>query len=165
MTLQSEIQSLVSKFAADLEALVRRAAVDAVTMSLGGGSVGPAVTAPKRPGRKRKAASIEKVEKVEKVTAPKLSRKAGKRVRRSADDIAKLGQSIADYVRANPGSNAEKIKAGLKIPRNQWMLSVGWALDNKKVSRKGEKRAAVYSPSGAPAIVKPSPVPPIKRAK
>jgi hypothetical protein len=96
----------------------------------------------------------------EKTTAPRASARTvggGTRLRRSAEDIAQAGEQVAAYVKANPSSNAEKSKAALKIPSNQWSLAIGAALASKKVSRKGIKRAAVYSPAGAAAIAKPCP--------
>ncbi len=161
MTLKADIQALVDRFATDLERLVRTAAVQAVTSTLGGSSGAPAVASKKKPGRQPTAVTVAKP------AAPKLAGQRTKRgtprVRRSADDIARAGEQVAAYVKANPGSNAEKIKAALKIPSNQWSLAIGAALDSKKVTRRGIKRAAIYSPAGAPAIAKPAPVPPIKR--
>lgn len=161
MTLKADIQALVDRFAADLEKLVRTAAVEAVTSTLGGNSGAPATTARKKPGPRPRAVNVEQA------TAPKRSAKTTRgtqRVRPSAEQIAKGGEEIAAYVAKHPGSNAEKIKAALKIPSNQWSLAIGAALASKKVTRKGVKRAAVYSPAGAAAIAKPAPVPPIKRS-
>ncbi len=168
MTLKAGIQNLVDRFSSDLENLVRNAAVEAVQSVLGstlGGNSGTRAlpAAPKkRPGPRPKSVSVEKA------TAPTQAAKTVKgtaRVRRSAEDIARGGDEIAAYVKANPGSNAERIKAALGIASNQWSLAIGAALASKKVSRKGDRRAAVYSPVGAATIARPAPVPPIKRQR
>jgi hypothetical protein len=170
MSLKADIDALVSKFANDLEKLVRTAAVEAVTATLGGNSGARALpaaasTARMKPGPKPKVASVGTPEKA---TAPKPAAKTTKgttRLRRSAEDIAQAGEQVAAYVAKNPGSNAERIKAALGIASNQWSLAIGAALASKKVSRKGIKRAALYSPAGSALIAKPAPVPPIKRSK
>ncbi len=167
MPLKADVDALVVKFTTDLEALVRRAAVEAVQSVLGGPSPARApssaqVAAKGKPGPKPNAGNAEKA------TAPKPAAKTTKgttRLRRSAEDIAQAGEQVAAYVAKNPGSNAEKIKAALGIASNQWSLAIGAALASKKVSRKGIKRAALYSPAGPAAIAKPAPVPPIKRAR
>jgi hypothetical protein len=129
MTLKADIDALVSQFASDLEAIVRRAAVQAVTGALGG--TAPAAAAAAKPGPKPKASVA--------------SKNGGKRVRRSPEQIKATADKIAAYVKANPGSNAEKIKKALGIAKNEWLAPLAVLMDGKRLTSKGEKRATTYS--------------------
>ena len=111
MTLQAEIQSLVSKFANDLESLVRSAAVGAVRSALGSEDAAPrGAVALKRSGAK--PASKAKLAPKGKLTLkakPAVAR-GQKRVRRTPAELAATADQIATYVKANPNSRAEQIK-------------------------------------------------------
>jgi hypothetical protein len=150
MTLQADIQSLVSKFATDLEALVRSAAVGAVRSALGSEGVGPrAAVAVKRasaqPGPKPKSKSSTKLFAK---TKPAAARGA-KRIRRTPAELAATADQIAAYVKANPNSRAEQIKKALNIADNQWQGPIGLLLDGKRLLSRGEKRATTYNLAGA----------------
>jgi hypothetical protein len=140
MTLKADIDALVSKFASDLEGLVRRAAVEAVTGALGGGTGSArSATAPAASrGRSPKAGSSPK---------PKspAAKPSGKRVRRSAEQIKATAEKIAGYVKSNPNSNAEKIKKALGIAKNEWLAPLAILMDGKRLVSKGAKRATTYS--------------------
>lgn len=153
MTLQSQIQTLVSKFATDVERLVRNAAVEAVSSVLGA-SVGPAPAKPaartaKRPGRPVARPVAKPAGKPRPATA--------KRVRRSPEQLQATADRIVAHVSANPGQGAEQIKAALGIASPGWGAPLALALDSKRIRRSGEKRASTYAPVGGA-------VPPIKRA-
>lgn len=128
MTLKADIDALVSKFASDLEALVRRTALQAVTGALGGAAPAAAPVARAKPG-------------------PKASggKKSGKRVRRSPEQIKATAEKIASYVKSNPGANAEKIKKALGIAKNEWLAPLALLMDGKRLASKGEKRATTYT--------------------
>jgi hypothetical protein len=72
---------------------------------------------------------------------------ASKRLaRRSANDIAAVTESIVALVKKHPkGLRAEQIRAQLGIAKKEWMRPLGLALDSKKLTKKGQKRATVYS--------------------
>jgi len=156
MSLQTDIQSLVAKFASDLEALVRSAAVEAVQSVLGGSSSGgasaPRAAAPKalaakakgKPGRRPKAHAAAPKAPAAAKAAPKAKGK-GKRIRRTAEQIAATANQIHAHVRSNPSSNAEGIKKALGIPDNQWGNPLGLLISSKRLVSKGEKRATTYT--------------------
>jgi hypothetical protein len=125
MTLKADIDTLVTKFASDLEAIVRRAAVQAVTSALGGAAPAVAASGRAKPGPKPKAAA---------------AKQGGKRVRRSPEQIKATADKIAAYVKANPGSNAEKIKKALGIAKNEWLAPLAVLMDGRRLASKGEKR-------------------------
>jgi hypothetical protein len=155
MTLQAEIQSLVSKFANDLEALVRSAAVGAVRSALGSEGAAPrAAVVLKRSGAK----PASKANVAPKALAPKVkltvkakpaAARGQKRVRRTPAELAATADQIATYVKANPNSRAEQIKKALGIADNQWQGPLGLLLDGKRLLARGEKRATTYNLAGA----------------
>ena len=166
MTLQADIQSLVSKFATDLEALVRNAAVGAVRSALGseGAPSRPAAVvrrAPVKPGPKPKPTTKPVAKTAAKPVVKALAKpvakpetkgaplRANKRIRRSPAELAATADQIASYVKANPNSGAEQIKKALGIADNQWQGPLGLLLDGKRLLARGEKRATTYNIAGA----------------
>lgn len=143
-----QIQAAVAAFAAQLETIIREKALAAVTAALGAGGAAPraaALATPKRRGRPTKAASTPKTAAAPKAT-PKATPKSGKRVRRSAEQIEAMAKKIATHVAAHPGQRAEQIKKTLGIKDNEWGLPIAHALESKRITSKGQKRATTYWP-------------------
>ncbi len=145
MSVQSEIQALVNKLSNDLETLVRKAAVEAVQNVLGGGSTSFAAAKPaaakRKPGPKPKNVGTPEAARA---SVSKPAKKGG-RVRRSAAEIAATANRIHAYVKANPNTNAERIKKALAIPSNQWGGPLGLLMSAKRLTSKGEKRSTTYT--------------------
>lgn len=142
MPLSADIQALVSKFSGDVEALIRSAALAAVTDALGGTVPSQAPKPASKPASKPAARAVRPARTV--------------RARRSPEQLEATAARIVDYVRQHPASKAEQIKAALKIKGNEWGGPLRLALESKRIAVRGERRAAAYSvPGGA--------VPPIKR--
>jgi len=155
MTLKADIQTLVDRFAADLDEVVRSAAVEAVQSVLGGASPAraarPAASAPSKgrlkPGPKPKAKpSSDAIVQIRasQATAPKVP-KVAKRVRRSAADIEATATKIHAFVNSNPGANAETIKKALGIATKEWGGPLGVLIASKRLQSKGSKRSTTYS--------------------
>ena len=70
----------------------------------------------------------------------------GKRLAsRSMADLEKMVDKIVALVKANKkGINAERIRAGLKVPRKELPRPMAMALASKKIRKKGQKRATIY---------------------
>lgn len=120
---------------ADLEGLVREAALQAVAQALGAGPSSrerPLASAKQRPSTNKKAGAGAKV------VSPK------KRVRRSAEDLERAADAILDYVTKNPGKRAEEIKAALGIPTASWALPIKKLVDEGRLVAKGAKRSTTY---------------------
>lgn len=130
--IQKELRRRIEAFVADLEGLVREAALQAVAQALGAGSY-----ATREPPASSKAKPR---------AAKKEAAKAGskKRVRRSAEDLERAANAIVDYVSKNPGKRAEEIKAALGIPSASWALPVKKLVDEGKLVAKGAKRSTTY---------------------
>lgn len=137
MNTTPEIQDLVNTFASQLSLLVRRTALEQVAAALG--SEG---SAPKRrgPGRPKGATN----------TAPKAQR-GGKRVRRSAEDLAGMSDAILAHVKANPGQRGEQIAAALNTDVGTMRKPMKALIAKKVVKTEGQRRGMTYMLSGAAA--------------
>jgi hypothetical protein len=129
--LQKELRKRIEAFVADLEGLVREAALQAVADALGVGGVATA----KRATRAPKRAPSKRAEQ------PKA---ASKRIRRSAEDLERVASAIFDYVAKNPGKRAEEIKSALQIPTASWALPVKKLVDEGRLVARGAKRSTTY---------------------
>jgi len=135
--LDQEIQSRIESFLAELSGLVKRSALEAVqgALATGGGSVrrGPgrprgSTNARRGPGRPPKAASA----------------KGGRRIRRSAEDLAKIGAQVFAQVRSKQGQRLEEIGRALKTDTGVLKKPIADLLKAKKLKTKGAKRGTKY---------------------
>ena len=130
--LQKELRRRIEAFVADLEGLVREAALQAVAQALGAKPT--ALPAAKKRGPKPQSAA-----KPAKVKAgPK------KRIRRSIADLERVATAIFDFVSKNPGKRAEDIKSALQIPTASWALPVKRLVDEGRIVARGAKRSTTY---------------------
>ncbi len=148
---ETQIKSLVDSFTAELSALVRKGALEAVSSALKSGSSAP--SAPKAPaasGKKRgPAPAAAKAPKAAKVAPPASAaskRKAGQK--RSPDEIAKTTEKLLQYVSKNSGQRIEEIAKGVGTNTKELTLPIKKLLVEKKISSKGEKRATRYYVGG-----------------
>ena len=135
-SIDEQIHTRIDIFVKELSFLVREAAVEAVEQALRqGGS--PITLGTTRKASRRKAATK---------TRRKTSRKkaTGKRIRRSADDIAKVSERVLAYVKANPGTRMEAIAKALRKDTKDLRRSVQDLLAAKKLRTKGQKRGTEY---------------------
>lgn len=103
------IRALVDQFVSQLEAEIRRSALEAITASLGA-SAKPA--APKRV-TKAKTAPAPKAR-------PAKAAKPATRVSRSPADLDRDVGRLVAFVRANNGATNEKVRAALKLSKTEW---------------------------------------------
>lgn len=146
---RAEIQRLVDTFVTDLEALVRRAALETVAQALGAAPP-PAGAASRPPSRLPEAGRARGRGPVAPAAAPARGRGAsraergGERVRRSSDQIEATADRILRHVEQNPGHRSEDIRAALGLAKNEWQLTVKRLIDTGRLATRGEKRATVY---------------------
>ncbi len=141
--LQNDIRKLVDNFVTELEALFRQRALATVMTALSSGARPAARPAPAARKVAAKAAPAPKAS----AQRPPTGRvkAAGKRVRRSPEQLESVANAIADYVAQHPGQRGEQIKAALKLRTNDWALPVKKLLDEGRITAKGEKRSTTYS--------------------
>ena len=140
------INARVASFVADLEGLVRKAALEAVQAALGGGA--PARSAPssaRAPSAKAKPATASPAKPAPASTLPRVK----KGTRRSPEDVARAVRAIKEFLTANPGSGAEQIAKGLGIASKELALPISNLLGAKSITKKGERRATRYFVAGA----------------
>lgn len=151
----SDIDALVASFASDLSLLVRRMALEQVMTALGGDAAAPVRRGPGRPKGSTNAAP----------SAPKSTgKRGGKRVRRSAEDLAGMGDALLAHVKANPGQRGELIAAALGTDVGTMRKPMKLLIAKKLVKTQGQRRGMTYWLSGA-APAKSAPAPKAKRAK
>jgi len=159
--LRSSIEALAATFASSILAAIRGANLDDVLTV--GSEPAPAAkrgrgrprkdaaqtpaasarasTLPKRgPGRPKKtsAAAVPSV-------SPKKGAQGGRLARRSQAQIEKTLGDIVALVKKKPGLRAEQIRAQLGLQAKEMPRILAEGLSTKTLTKKGEKRATVYS--------------------
>jgi hypothetical protein len=134
-TLNNEIQSRIAAFLGELSQLVKRQALEAVHEALG------EAAAPRRgPGRPRSV-------RLRASNRPRAIAKRGvrgKRIRRSSEDLAKIGARVLAQVRSKAGQRLEEIGRALKTDTAVLKKPVADLLKAKKLKTTGAKRGTKY---------------------
>lgn len=155
----SDVQSLVADFTAQLSLMVRRAALEQVRAALeAGGEVPiPYLTPPTRrgPGRPKGSSNAAPA-------APK-SKRGGKRVRRSAEDLAGMSDALLAHVKANPGQRGEIIAAALGTDVGTMRKPMKLLIAKRLVKTAGQRRGMTYMAAGAAPAAKAAAAPKSKR--
>ena len=133
MTVHDQIRARIAAFASELEALVRVAAIDAVTQSLGGSA-----PAPVRAAAPAGAAAASQPE-----ARRARGRSGGKR---DPKVLAGTVEKAAEWIKGNPGKGVEAMAAGLKLPTKDLALPIIKLLDANRIKKTGQKRATKYFP-------------------
>jgi hypothetical protein len=131
--IHSQIKAKIDSFAGELEALVRQAALSAVSDSLG--TTKPRVGRP--PGKAVVSSAASS-------SSAKRPAKNGRR-RRSAEELEAAATEILKHIKSNPGLRSEEIRDALSIDKNVWVPAITTLLSDKKVSKKGVKRSTTYT--------------------
>ena len=152
----TQLKHRVDSFVAELSALVKKAALEAVTNALKGEGAAPGVA--KAAGKKRAAPAAAAAAPV---AAPKAAAKAPKAApaapaaskrkagqKRSPDEITKTTDKLLAYITKNSGQRIEEIAKGVGNSTKELTLPVKKLLTDKKISSKGEKRATRYYAAG-----------------
>jgi hypothetical protein len=120
------IAAIIQQFTEKITALVRRQTLDRIRETLGG----EAAPMKRGPGR------------------PRGSTKTGKRIRRSSEGLADLGDKLHAHVRANPGQRGEEIAAALGTDVDTMRLPMRKLIAAKKIRTEGERRGMQYFVAG-----------------
>ncbi|HEV8112351.1 MAG TPA: hypothetical protein VGR31_06215 [Planctomycetota bacterium] len=123
--LEREIHDRIASFLHELSGLVRAAAIESVHEALGEGRT------PRRgPGRPRKAV--------------RPVARAGKRVRRSAEDLEKIAARVLTHVKSKAGQRLEEIGRALNTETGVLKKPIAMLVAKKKLKTQGRKRGTKY---------------------
>ena len=136
--LDREIRARIDSLLTDISQLVKRSALDSVRAAFGADAAGAAPTAtPRRgPGRPRKDAAA----------AP--AARAGKRAKRSSEDVQATADKFLAHVKANPGQSTEQIGKALGMATKELQLPVVKLVQSGAVRTEGQKRGTKYFAGG-----------------
>jgi hypothetical protein len=145
------IRECVDQFVEDVSALVREAALEAVQSALGQVSTGArAVGGGWRRSPGRKLAPWRRVRAASAAKAAKAAKaRAGKRIRRSGDDIGSLAQAVVTEVRRGPGRRLGEIAASLGESAKSIRRPVVTLMEDGSLRSEGERGGTRYFPGGA----------------
>jgi len=130
MSLQKTLEALSTDFVRQVIAALRQASLEEIAQATGRVRIAA-------PAKGRSAGA-----------APKA--KSGRLPRRSLADIDQAMNDIVELLRAHPeGLRAEEIRKSLSLDPRELPRPIQEGLDQKRISKKGEKRATTYFASGA----------------
>ena len=120
------VRNLVECFVEQLRALIQQAALDTVQSALSGSAT------PARQGSKRGRAITSGVG------------RATKGAKRTPEELEALVKKLHSHIAKNPGQRIEQIGTALDVPTKELALPIKKLLSEKKLSKKGAKRATTY---------------------
>ncbi len=140
--IESRLLARIDSFVEEISAIVREAAVEAVHEALieDGRAAVP---------RRGNAAGRKKVRRKTTKTAARKKAASGRRVRRSAADLEKLGARFLAHVKSHPGQRLEEIGKALRIDTADLKRPVTLLMEAKKLRTEGQKRGTKYFAGGA----------------
>jgi hypothetical protein len=140
MATSTEIQTLIARFASQLEAAARKAALEEVVTTLGG-------TARVRAAQKRGRGRSDATAGTAATGGPIKPVTPGRR--RSPDDVEQMGNALFDYVKANPGARGEQIATAMRSDVGTIRLPMRVLIQAKRIKTQGLKRGMQYFVAGA----------------
>jgi hypothetical protein len=127
---QTEMNRVVQGFVAQITELARRAAIDTLESAFGG-----------RGGRGAPAAAAA----LAAVNFGRVGRpRGGRGAKRTAEDLEKLSEQFASFVKANPGLRIEQINKQLGTTTKDLALPIRKLISEGVISAKGQKRSTTY---------------------
>jgi hypothetical protein len=137
-TLDRDIQSRIQSFLAELSALVKRQALEAVQGALAVDGAAPARRGPGRPrGSTAKGGPGR---------TPKAGRPTGadKRAKRSSEAVEAMAARVLAQIRSKQGQRLEEIGRAMKMPTKGLKLPIAKLLAAKQLRTEGQKRGTKY---------------------
>jgi hypothetical protein len=134
--IDNAVRARIETFTAEISALVRASALEAVHNALGATlTVAPAEPAKRGPGRPRKSGQPSPIVQ---------AKRGGKRAKRTPEDVAKMGEQVVAYVAKHPGESVEQIGKALGEKTKDLALPIIRMIEAKKLKTKGERRGTKY---------------------
>lgn len=136
--IHAQIDARVQEFVTDLTALIRESAFEAVREAIEGASGSSA------PRRRASSAAPAPTRRGAKKKASRRRTSKGRRIRRSEEEIAALGETFLDYVKQNPGQRLEEIGVGLSTDTADLKRPVANLMEDGKLRTEGQRRGTKY---------------------
>ena len=137
MNLDQQIKERIQSFVSQLTYLVKQSAVESVKNALGGGAVRKGAARAKQETEGGDTASRGR-------SAGKKGRRGRKGAKRSRRQLVNISGKLLEQIKSNPGQRIEQVAAALNMGTRQLALPVKKLIAEKKISKKGEKRATTY---------------------
>lgn len=128
---QDQISKLVNDFVAQVSALAREAAMEALEGALSG--------SPSSNGGGRRSAGAPTVQ-----ITPRLLPKGAKR---PANQIEAVKAHLLDFIKSNPGQRVEQINKAIGTKTKELALPLKKLLAEGAIKSEGERRATAYYPN------------------
>jgi hypothetical protein len=142
MSLKNRISALAEEFSAGVLAAIRSASLEEI-LSEGGRSRGPGFHAPQ--AAHAPAASSSAAEPAKRGPGRPRGRKSGRLARRSPEQIAQVVESIVGALKKNKtGMRSEQLQKLLSLDKKEISGPLNEALEGKKITKKGQRRATTY---------------------
>ena len=129
MNTEEQIRQRIEAFVRDLQDLLVEAARESVVAALGG-----AVEPARR--RTRRAAPTR--------TAKKGRKAGGRRVRRSAEQLAEVQEKVIAVLSKKPGLTSEEIQETLGLEKRELQRPLTLLREERRIKTKGQKRGMKY---------------------
>ncbi len=152
--LRSALNTITSQFIDNVLAAMRNASLQDIAAETGARSTATSTTtttaAPKRRAGRKPAAAAEAAAPAAEAPAKgrggrSSARKGGRLARRSPEDLAKVVDQIVAVLEKHPdGLRAEEIREAIGVSAKELPRPLGDALDGKRITKKGQKRATTY---------------------
>jgi hypothetical protein len=131
-SLRSALDALAHSFAAGVLAAIRGASIEDLLAESGGGAARPSAGRPPRGGTTSGSPKAK-------------TTKGGRLARRSAEQIYEAVDQVVTLVKkSKTGLRSEEIKKALGLDRREVPRILKTAVQAKKLTAKGQKRATVY---------------------
>ena len=146
MNLKNHISALAEEFSAGVLAAIRSASLEEI---LAGGSAASAKRGPGRPPKSSNGTAVARggggqPDLLGATTGAKRG-KGGRLARRSPEQIAQVVESIVGALKkSKDGMRSEQLQKLLKLDKKEISGPLAEALDGKKITKKGQRRATTY---------------------
>lgn len=140
--LDQQIRERILSFAAELTLLVKQSAVKSVRDALGNGDID---VAPQRGiGRSKAGRGARRAATPGDEKSPKARGSRKKGSKRSPKQLENITNKLLAHIKGNPGQRIEEVAGHIGIRTKELTLPVKKLVAEKKIYKKGEKRATTY---------------------
>jgi hypothetical protein len=148
--LDTEIRSRIETFLAEISAMVRESALQAVLEVLGGegGGTGNGAPARRGPGQSRGLGAQASSGAAAGNGRKKAARRASRGGKRSSEEMDAMTELIELHIRQNPGQGAEQIGKAVGLSTKDMALPIRKLLAARSIRTEGQRRGTKYFAGG-----------------